>query len=234
MLKLLALALLAPTVLAVLKELPRRDDSGASGDTLAAPPTCTPKLLGNNLEAAAHDLLQSAEPQTSAACAALCCAIPKCGGALFEPISAVTYHACKAGAPCCFLKTSVADHQPMAKPVKGGADLWVIPGRQQDDEKLTFLSVALGSHMVLQRAPQQALLWGFTKAGSTVTTTLTPSGGCETNALNTVAGCEVRTLSTTADAKGTWRQKLPATPASKKTFSLSLSSSSPLNETATM
>ena len=31
-----------------------------------------------------------------------------------------------------------------------------IPGRNQGPEKLTFLSTTLGSHMVLQRAPQQA------------------------------------------------------------------------------
>ena len=55
------------------------------------------------------------------------------------------------------MKMSVADHTPMAKPVKGGAELWEIPGRNQDPEKLTFLSATLGSHMVLQRAPHQAV-----------------------------------------------------------------------------
>ena len=218
-------------------ELPRADGSGSVGDAIIAPPSCSPKLLGQNLDAAGHDLLQSAEPKTSAACAAACCANAKCGGALFEPVSAVTYHACKAGAPCCFMKTSVADHKPMAKPVKGGSDLWEIPGRNQDDEKLSFLSATLGSHMVLQRAPQQAVLWGFTAPGSTVTTAMS-SDACRRRTANIDASfpseCVSQTLTTTADPKGTWRQKLPATQASKTSYTFNISSDSAMKEEITV
>jgi hypothetical protein len=194
----------------------------ALADAVAAPPqACTPKLLGSSLDAPAHDLLQTAAPQTSAACGAACCANPKCAGALFEPQSAVKFGGCLAGKPCCFMKTSVADHRPSPKPVKGGSDLWEIPGRDQDDEKLTFLSATLGSHMVLQRGPQQAVLWGFTAPGSTVTTTMAPSV-CDNTINATLAACAAQSFSAVADAKGTWRQKLPATPVRTWLFSFSL------------
>jgi hypothetical protein len=194
----------------------------ALADAVAAPPqACTPKLLGSGLDAPAHDLLQTAAPQTSAACGAACCANPKCAGALFEPQSAVKFGGCLAGKPCCFMKTSVADHRPSPKPVKGGSDLWEIPGRDQDDEKLTFLSATLGSHMVLQRGPQQAVLWGFTAPGSTVTTTMAPSV-CDNTINATLAACAAQSFSAVADAKGTWRQKLPATPVRTWLFPFSL------------
>ena len=48
-------------------------------------------------------------------------------------------------------------------------------GRSQDPEKLTFLSATLGDHMVLQQAPKQAVVWGFTAPGATVTTTMQTS-----------------------------------------------------------
>jgi hypothetical protein len=60
-----------------------------------------------------------------------------------------------------------------------------------------LLSDALGSHMVLQRAPAAAVIWGFSPAGSTVTTTLDSAPA----------------LSATADAGGIWRQSLPPTEA---------------------
>ena len=71
------------------------------------------------------------------------------------------------------------------------------------DEKLNFLSATLGSHMVLQRAPQQAMVWGHTAPGAKVTTSMA-SGSGATAVMATLAG-----------ADGTWRQKLPATQASK-------------------
>lgn len=98
-----------------------------------------------------------------------------------------------------------------------------IPSRNQDSEKLNFLSATLGSHMVLQRAPQQAVVWGFTQQGSTVTTTMQMSGDNAPQTFSTVAGPD-----------GTWRQKLPATPASKNAYSLEFSSDSALKEKASM
>jgi len=62
-----------------------------------------------------------------------------------------------------------------------------------------FLSATLGSGMVLQRAPQRAVLWGFTGNAS---------GVVVTTKLDGVA------MTTTSDATGTWRQALPATEAS--------------------
>jgi hypothetical protein len=74
------------------------------------------------------------------------------------------------------------------------------------DPCLRLLSTVFGSHMVLQREPQQALVWGNTTAGATVTTLF--------NGL---------TLRAVADVNGTWRQKLPPMPASKRAFTLNVS-----------
>ena len=125
---------------------------------------CTPKLLGKNYGSAAHDLVQSAAPQTALQCTALCCANPKCGGILFQPQSGISWNACVKGKPCCFLKTSVAGAQPASPPNAG--EIWQMDGRSQDDETMHFLSATLGSHMVLQRAPQNAVVWGFTSPGA--------------------------------------------------------------------
>ena len=62
----------------------------------------------------------------------------------------------------------------------------------------SFLSSTLGSNMVLQRAPKQAVVWGFVAAGTVVTTTMDGT----------------HTMTTMADASGTWKQSLPATAAS--------------------
>ncbi len=62
-----------------------------------------------------------------------------------------------------------------------------------------FVSAVFGSHMVLQRAPQRALVWGHSTPGATVSVSL------DGVALLPPAK---------ADANGTWRQRLPATPAS--------------------
>ena len=74
------------------------------------------------------------------------------------------------------------------------------------DPCLHLLSTVFGSHMVLQREPQQALVWGNTTAGAKVTTVF--------NGL---------TLHAVADLNGTWRQKLPPMPASKRAFTLDVS-----------
>lgn len=82
-------------------------------------------------------------------------------------------------------------------------------------EVVNFLSGTLGDHMVLQRAPQQAIVWGHTTASATVTTVFNG-----------------KTLTTKADVNGTWRQVLPATPASKKAYTLTFKSTS--GETASL
>lgn len=60
------------------------------------------------------------------------------------------------------------------------------------------LSNVLGSHMVLQRAPASAMVWGFAPPGTGVKTTLAGLSG----------------LTSVADAAGVWRQALPPQPAS--------------------
>eukprot|EP00966_Prymnesium_polylepis_P109306 2530265-Prymnesium_polylepis.1 len=182
---------------------------------------CHPKLLGSSMDAPSHDLLQTPAPQTSEACAEACCANAKCAGALFESASAVTYGGCTQGKPCCFLKTSVADAIPASKPVAGGSELWQMLGRSQDDEHLNFLSATLGSHMVLQRAPQQATLWGHTAPGATVTTVM-------------MSDTQHETLKTTAGTDGTWRQALPPVAASKRAYNFTMASSNSSAERATL
>ena len=72
-----------------------------------------------------------------------------------------------------------------------------------------FLSRTLGDHMVLQAAPQKAVVWGATTPGAVVTTTF--------DGVNRTA---------TADLNGTWRQQLPPTPASSLQSHLLLFASS--------
>ena len=76
-------------------------------------------------------------------------------------------------------------------------------------ETRNFLSATLGDHMVLQRAPQSAVVWGHTAPEATVTTTF---GGA--------------TFETTADGDGTWRQRLPPTAASATPRALTFASTS--------
>lgn len=78
------------------------------------------------------------------------------------------------------------------------------------DETLNFLSAVFGDHMVLQRAPQRAVVWGRSAhPGATVETSF---GGA--------------TLTAQSDANGTWRQFLPATHASPtKAYNISFKSS---------
>eukprot|EP01120_Amphizonella_sp_Union-15-10_P017193 TRINITY_DN947_c0_g1_i5.p1 TRINITY_DN947_c0_g1~~TRINITY_DN947_c0_g1_i5.p1 ORF type:complete len:494 (+),score=91.72 TRINITY_DN947_c0_g1_i5:100-1581(+) len=61
---------------------------------------------------------------------------------------------------------------------------------------LNLVSNTLGSHMVLQRAPQRANLWGFTSAGVRVEVTFNSA-----------------TYSAISNAKGEWNVFLPPTPA---------------------
>jgi hypothetical protein len=61
------------------------------------------------------------------------------------------------------------------------------------------LSNVFGNHMVLQRTPQAASVWGFALPNTTVTTR-------SRTIFNTTS------LSTVADSSGVWRQVLPPTP----------------------
>jgi hypothetical protein len=197
-------------------------------------PTCVPRSLGLNMDAPAHDLLQTAAPQTSLACASACCKEPRCGGALFEPTSAVTYGGCTVGKPCCFMKTSVADAEPTHPPTSGGSELWQMVGRSQDDERLNFLSATLGSHMVLQRAPAAAIVWGHTAPGATVTTTMAPGNLTLCMSGSPWVPCAPQTFSATAGADGTWRQALPPIAASGVAYNFSFASSNSTGERAEM
>ena len=71
------------------------------------------------------------------------------------------------------------------------------------------LSNTLGSSMVLQRAPQSAMIWGFGEPGVVVTTVL--------------HGTEL--FNATVDGNGTWRQQLPPQPASKAPTTIALTGS---------
>lgn len=197
---------------------------------------CRPRLLGRSMKAAGHDLAQSRRANTSEACAAACCADGRCAGALFEPASAISWHGCVKGEPCCFLKTSVADAQPLPAPSPGfQSELWKMDGRSQDPETLGFLAAALGSHMVLQRAPLAATVWGFTAPGATVTSTIAPARPEECEAVPALASggaCATRTLTCKAGADGAWRQALPPVAASTVAFSLTFASSNSSAERA--
>ena len=74
------------------------------------------------------------------------------------------------------------------------------------------LSSTLGSNMVLQRAPQAALVWGFAATGSSIKTTFLG-----------------QSYTSTSDATGIWRQSLPpqAATATPATFSFTSSTGEP-------
>jgi sialate O-acetylesterase len=70
------------------------------------------------------------------------------------------------------------------------------------------LSSSLGSNMVLQRAPQAALVWGFAATGSSIKTTFLG-----------------QSYTSTADATGIWRQALPPQAATATPSTISFTSS---------
>ena len=74
----------------------------------------------------------------------------------------------------------------------------------------SFLSATLGSNMVLQRAPQQAVVWGFTTPGATVSITMDDASP---------------PMTSKAGANGIWRQTLPAMEASEEPHKLSFNAS---------
>lgn len=65
-------------------------------------------------------------------------------------------------------------------------------------EQRALLSRTLGSSMVLQRAPETAVVWGYVEVGASVTVTLNG---------------KVLAPAAHPDARGTWRQVLPPTAA---------------------
>merc|ERR1712023_615424 len=71
------------------------------------------------------------------------------------------------------------------------------------------LSSTLQDHMVLQRAPASAVVWGFATPGTVVTTSFH----------------EIKPIASTADATGVWRAKLPPTPATSTGQSIYFSAS---------
>ena len=86
----------------------------------------------------------------------------------------------------------------------------------QVNESLPFISRTLGSHMVLQRAPASAMVYGHAKLGSTVTTMF---GG--KNYTTTTDSIDVGD----GQGLGTWRQALPPTPGGKTAYTLTFASS---------
>eukprot|EP01044_Picomonas_judraskeda_P030921 COSAG03_NODE_11324_length_599_cov_0.722000_2_plen_147_part_00 len=120
----------------------------------------------------------------------------------------------------------------MTTPVKGVSDLCGNHGGIHVEAKLLSPSRTLDPQMVLQRAPQEAVIWGFTAPGATVRTTMSSDACGRTAAVGTspLSRCTAQVLTTTADPKGTWRQKLPATPASKTGFTFNISSDSAMKE----
>lgn len=84
---------------------------------------------------------------------------------------------------------------------------------QQDAITRNFLSATLGSNMVLQR-DVEAILWGYTQPGASVTTSLHEEGEMEGVLLTTTA----------QEDDGLWRQPLPPHPATLTPTSISIKS----------
>ena len=85
----------------------------------------------------------------------------------------------------------------------------------QVNESLPFVSRTLGNHMVLQRAPAAAIVYGHAKVGTIVTTTF--------------RGKSYTTITDNVDVGGgqglgTWRQALPPTPGGKESYTLTITS----------
>lgn len=86
----------------------------------------------------------------------------------------------------------------------------------QVNESLPFVSRTLGSHMVLQRAPASAMVYGHAKLGATITTTF--GGKKYTTTTDWVDVGDGQGL-------GTWRQALPPMPGGKTAYTLTFASS---------
>jgi sialate O-acetylesterase len=88
-----------------------------------------------------------------------------------------------------------------------------------NDVKLNFVSATLGSNMVLQRE-KEVTLWGYSKKGSIITTSLYDDNGNGEDAKARLV------LTTTVDGDdGLWRQTLPSQPASLEATGITIKSS---------
>ena len=83
-------------------------------------------------------------------------------------------------------------------PIEAASAAGGAPAPPPPPTKNHFVSQTLGNNMVLQRAPAQAVLWGFAGTGGTVTVTMDSAPP----------------LAAVTDAQGFWRATLPATEAS--------------------
>ena len=106
-------------------------------------------------------------------------------------------------APGCYLGQL---HRACANATGDG---WQSKAKPPPPVWLGFVSAIFGDHMVLQRAPQQAVIWGHTTPGATVTVELDQSWSAQAPAAD----------------DGVWRVTLPATAASLTPHSLSISAS---------
>jgi sialate O-acetylesterase len=86
------------------------------------------------------------------------------------------------------------------------------------DIKCNFVSATLGSNMVLQR-DKEVTLWGCSKKGATITTSLLDYNGKETNS-------HLVLTTTVEGSDGLWRQTLPPQRASLEASSIKIKSSS--------
>jgi hypothetical protein len=91
----------------------------------------------------------------------------------------------------------------------------MLKARPMHDGAVAFkLSATLQDHMVLQREPAAAVVWGFAPEGTTVDTVF--------------AG---HTITATADNTSVWRAKLPPTPATKTPQTITFTASTGENAT---
>ena len=93
--------------------------------------------------------------------------------------------------------------------------LWSVPNAAEQDVIRNFVSATLGSNMVLQR-DVEAMLWGYTQPGATVTTSLRKEGETQDLVLTTTA----------AGDDGLWRQPLPPNSATMTPTSMTIKSTS--------
>ena len=94
-------------------------------------------------------------------------------------------------------------------PIEAASAAGGAPAPPPPPTKNHFVSQTLGNNMVLQRAPAQAVLWGFAGIGGTVTVTMDSAPP----------------LAAVTDAQGFWRATLPATEASNDPHTFSIRSS---------